>query len=225
MRPDWSAARATLNIGDALAEQALEDAAEIRTFPRGAMIIAQDDDEDQVYILLYGQARVVLFSEDGQEIWLDSLKTGSVLGEIAALTKQRRTSGIIAERRSIVAALSSDVFFELARQHGAIGIMLARILAHRVHHTTQRMFELSALSAPGRVYAEILRLAEPTPDRPQRAITPTPSLTAIARRINTTRETVSRTVSDLERRGLLRRVDDGFELVDPDQILRLLQAG
>jgi DNA-binding MarR family transcriptional regulator len=86
------------------------------------------------------------------------------------------------------------------------------------------MFELSALSAPGRIYAEILRMSVPSPDSQRRLIQPVPSLTALAVRVNTTRETVSRTVSDLEKRGLLQRVNDSFELVDPDQLARLQAA-
>ena len=49
-------------------------------------------------------------------------------------------------------------------------------------------------------------------------------MTELARRVNTTRETTSRTVNDLERRGLLRRSDDAFELVDPDLLNRMLSA-
>ena len=47
-------------------------------------------------------------------------------------------------------------------------------------------------------------------------------MTELARRVNTTRETTSRTVNDLERRGLLKRREKAFELVDPDLLSRML---
>lgn len=221
MELSWKPALSALGLVDPAAIDALKSAAEVKLFSDGSTIIAQDEDEDQVYILLSGRARVVLLSEDGQEIWLDQLEPGAVLGELAALTGQRRTSEIIAELPSMLAILPSAAFFDLVRNHGELGLCLARILAGRVHHTTQRMFELSALSAPGRVYAEILRMAGPSADAHFRVIEPVPSLTAIAGRINTTRETVSRTISDLERRGLLERSETGFKLVDPDRLDRL----
>ena len=221
MELSWKPALSALGLVDPAAINALKSAAEVKLFSEGATIIAQDEDEDQVYILLSGRARVVLLSENGQEIWLDQLDPGAVLGELAALTGQRRTSEIIAELPSMLAIFSSGSFFDLVRSHGELGMSLARILAGRVHHTTQRMFELSALSAPGRVYAEILRMAGPPADGHYRVIEPIPSLTAIAGRINTTRETVSRTISDLERRGLLERSETGFKLVDPDRLDRL----
>ena len=221
----WAYALDTLSLMEEVARAALISRAELRRFPAGASIIAQDDEEDQVFLLLDGSARVALLSEGGQEIWLDTLQPGTIIGELAALTDRRRTSEIIAETECELASYSATVFVALLQQYGELGLALSRILARRVHHTTQRMFELSALSAPGRVYAELLRMSESSAAGRTRVIQPIPSLTAVALRVNTTRETVSRTVSDLERRGLLRRRDDAFELVDPDHLARLSTAG
>lgn len=220
----WAFALDVLSLKEEDARAALISRAEIRRFPSGTSIIAQDDQEDQVFLLLEGSARVVLLSEGGQEIWLDTLRPGTIIGELAALTDRRRTSEIIAESDCELACFSAATFLDLLQQYGSLGLALSRILAQRVHHTTQRMFELSALSAPGRIYAEILRMSECSATGRTREIRPIPSLTAVALRVNTTRETVSRTVSDLERRGLLRRASNAFELVDPDHLARLSTA-
>jgi CRP/FNR family cyclic AMP-dependent transcriptional regulator len=220
----WAHALDMLSIKQDDTRQALQQAAEVRQFPARSTIIAQDDTDDSVSILLTGRARVVLLSEEGQEIWLDSLAPGAVIGELAALTGQHRSSGIIAESDVLAASYPAEQFFDLVRSHGELGLSLAHLLARRVHHTTQRMFELSALSAPGRVYAELLRMGVTTDEGIGPEIRPIPSLTAIARRVNSTRETVSRTVSDLEKRGLLERLDDGLKLVDPEQLDRLRSA-
>lgn len=220
----WALALDALSLTDENARASLISRAEIRRFPAGASIIAQDDQGDQVFLVLKGTARVVLLSEGGQEIWLDTLQAGTIIGELAALTDRRRTSEIIAETECELASYSAAVFLDLLQQYGDLGLALARILAQRVHHTTQRMFELSALSAPGRIYAEILRMSESARAGQTRIIRPIPSLTAIALRVNTTRETVSRTVSNLERRGMLMRRPDAFEVVDPDHLARLSSA-
>lgn len=220
----WALALDSLSLSEADARAALISRAELRRYSPGASIIAQDDEEDQVFLLLDGSARVVLLSEGGQEIWLDTLQPGTIIGELAALTDRRRTSEIIAETECELASYSAAAFLALMQQYGELGLALSRILARRVHHTTQRMFELSALSAPGRIYAEILRMSKRSAAGRTRIIQPIPSLTAVALRVNTTRETVSRTVSDLERRGLLRRQDNAFELVDPDHLARLSTA-
>jgi len=219
----WAMALDALEIMEPEARDALMTTAEIREVDAGTSIISQDDDDDSVFFLLEGSVRVVLLSENGQEIWLDWFGAGAIFGELAALTGKARTSEIVAETDCRLAAVTGSQFFELMRRHGAFGLALSRMLAARIHHTTQRMFELSALSAPGRIYAELLRMSEPSKtEGNSRTIERAPSMTELARRVNTTRETTSRTVNDLERRGLLKRRDRSFELVDPDLLNRML---
>jgi len=222
----WNTVLSNLDIRDETARSDMTSKAARIQVPAGTVIIAQDEVDDRVFVLLDGRARVVLLSENGQEIWLDAFEAGAVFGELAALTGQPRTSGIIAETDCELAVYEGDAFFQLIRQHGEIGLALARLLAGRVHHTTQRMFELSALSAPGRIYAELLRMSKPVgSDRSARAIAPVPSMKELALRVNSTRETASRTVNDLQRKGLLERLGDRIELVDPDQLDRLRGSG
>jgi CRP/FNR family cyclic AMP-dependent transcriptional regulator len=219
----WVVALDSLDIQDVEARKAVVSAADVRDVEARSTIIVQEEEEDQVFILLEGSVRVVLLSEGGQEIWLDWFGPGAIFGELAALTGKPRTSEIVAETACRVAAIPGSAFFDLLRAHGSIGLALSRMLATRVHHTTQRMFELSALSAPGRIYAELLRMSEPTSaEGNRRTIQVAPSMTELARRVNTTRETTSRTVNDLERRGLLKRNNRSFELVDPDLLSRML---
>ncbi|MHA6288745.1 Crp/Fnr family transcriptional regulator [Maricaulis sp. CAU 1757] len=221
----WDGALDIFGVDDQAARAGMREAADIRKVPPGRSIIAQDDDDQHVFFLLEGEARVVLLSESGQEIWLDAFAAGTIFGEMAALTGAPRSSEIIAESACCLGVFSHQAFQRLMLDHGAIGWALSRTLADRVHNTTQRMFELSALSAPGRVYAELLRMAETLEDAERRIIQPAPSMTELARRVNTTRETASRTVNGLEKRGLLRRSDSRIELIDPDFLHRLRGPG
>ena len=218
----WNAALTELGIQNGAARLDLTRQAERNRVSAGSVIISQDEADDRVFLLLEGRARVVLLSENGQEIWLDAFEAGTVFGELAALTWQPRISGIIAETACDLAVYEGKAFFELMRAHGELGLALSRILARRVQHTTQRMFELSALSAPGRIYAELLRMSRPVgSDGRARTITPAPSMKELAMRVNSTRETASRTINDLQRKGLLDKVKDRIELVDPVQLDRL----
>ncbi|OLF71335.1 hypothetical protein AWH62_12340 [Maricaulis sp. W15] len=218
----WNLALTDLDIREEAACLGMASQAERSRVAAGTVIIAQDEADDRVFLLLGGRARVVLLSENGQEIWLDAFEAGAVFGELAALTGQPRISGIIAETECDLAIYSGEAFFGLIRRHGEIGLALSRVLARRVQHTTQRMFELSALSAPGRIYAELLRMSKPVgSDGSARVIAPAPSMKELALRVNSTRETASRTINDLQRKGLLEKLRDRIELVDPDQLDRL----
>lgn len=45
-----------------------------------------------------------------------------------------------------------------------------------------------------------------------------PVMSELAVTVQSTRETVSRTVSQLERRGIVRRIDGGLEIVAPHRL-------
>ena len=75
------------------------------------------------------------------------------------------------------------------------------------------------LSANGRVHAELLRLARAQDGR---WIRPLPVLSDLALRVQTARETVSRAVSALERRGIVQRHEDGLEIVAPARLEALI---
>lgn len=73
------------------------------------------------------------------------------------------------------------------------------------------------ISANGRVYAELLRLAGDT-----HRIAPPPVLSALALTVHTTRETASRAIASLARRGIVRRTDEALEIVAPRLLAELI---
>lgn len=185
-----------------------------------SLIITQDNSDNDVFYLLEGKAKAVLYSEEGHEIWLDDFQPGDFFGEIAVLTGEQRSSSVVAKTKATVAVFRAEDFLGLMQRHSTFSIAVARWLAERVRHTTQRMFELSALSVTGRVYAELLRGARSAAliDGIERTIRPAPSITELAHQVNSTRESVSRTINDLERRGLIARRDDAIIIFTPAEL-------
>lgn len=186
----------------------------------GELAVQQDDKDDNVFFILSGKARAIIYSRAGDEIWIDDLKAGDVFGEMAALNDEPRANYVKAETLLSVLRLPSCAFLELIEHEGKFSLWLSRQLAKRIKRTTTRMYELSALSATGRVFAELLREAGYTPELGQDylEITPSPSMTDLAKRVHSTRETVSRTVNALERHGLIKRKDKTLILISPDAL-------
>jgi CRP-like cAMP-binding protein len=96
----------------------------------------------------------------------------------------------------------------MVERHGCIGLALSRQMIARSAALQRRMVGVAILSAPGRICAELAARARRTPDR---VLRPAPVNTVLARELQTTRETVSRTINNLRRRGIVR--DDGDALV------------
>lgn len=196
----------------------------IKNFKAGDTLLMQDDDSNEVFCLLEGQTKAFVLSAEGHEIWLDEFSPGEIFGEMAAIGGFERTSNVVALTNVTVAVFSGKKFLELMRQDGALGLKVSQVLVKRVRSTTQRMFELSALSAPGRVYAELLRISETFQEgsNEKRIIQPVPVASSFALSINSTRETVTRAVNDLKRRGLLRREGDMLIILAPEKLNSLI---
>jgi CRP-like cAMP-binding protein len=96
---------------------------------------------------------------------------------------------------------------------------LLKFMVERLQQTASRMYEHAALSAVGRVHAELLRQARESEDL---TIRPSPILSDIALRVSTTRETASRAVNALERRGIIRRNGEALVIVAPHRLEELI---
>ena len=192
----------------------------IKNFKAGDTILAQEDEGDEVFCLLEGQVRALVLSIEGHEIWLDDFGPGEIFGEMAAIGGFERSSNIVALTNLTVAVFPGNQFLALMRKEGSLGLKVSEVLVKRIRATTQRMFELSALSAPGRVYAELLRISEALEEEgvETRIIKPVPVAATFALSVNSTRETVTRAISDLKRLGLIRREEDALIILAPKKL-------
>lgn len=178
------------------------------------MLLRQGDRAASAFLLVLGRAHALLYGADGQLVLLHEYRPGDLFGALAGAAEGEEADVVAVERvRALL--LEAAALVALAERHGCIGLALSRLLLKRLRATSARMYERAALSAPGRVCAELLRLAR---DAEGRAIRPVPVIAELALKVGTTRETASRTVSALLRRGLVRREGDALVVVAPQRL-------
>ena len=71
-------------------------AARDKNYPKGSVILFEDDPGDALYVVLSGQVKVVLIGEDGREVILSMLKVGDFFGEMSLIDDQPRSAHVIA---------------------------------------------------------------------------------------------------------------------------------
>lgn len=182
----------------------------------GEEIIDRQSETRDVFFVVAGRVRVVLYSVSGREITLDDIGPGGYFGELAALDGEPRSASVMAMDDSVLASLGDEAFRQVATGTPAIALSLMRRLAAVVRASSGRILDLSTLGANNRVHAEVLRLArlaEPGPDD-RRAIRPIPVHSDIASRVSTTRETVARVMSDLAKKGIVKREKGALQVLD-----------
>lgn len=187
----------------------------VRHWEERSAILRRGDRPSAAYLLLEGRAHALVYTMEGQVVLLHDYGAGDLFGALGELGGAAEPADIVAVEAVRAFLLESAMLVTAAERHGAIGLALSRLLLKRLRATSERMYERAALSAPGRVCAELLRLAR---EGDGRAIRPVPVLSELALKVGTTRETASRTVHALERRGILRREADSLVVVAPARL-------
>ncbi|MCB1970592.1 MAG: cyclic nucleotide-binding domain-containing protein [Geminicoccaceae bacterium] len=106
-------------------------------YDSGDVLFHQGDVGDAAYILLEGDADIMVDVPPDQRIKVASLGQNELVGEIAILCDVPRTATVIARSRLVTMRVSKDGFFNLVTQFPQVGMEIMHELASRLHHTTQ----------------------------------------------------------------------------------------
>jgi CRP/FNR family transcriptional regulator, cyclic AMP receptor protein len=112
-------------------------------FVAGETLFKQGDVGDAAYILLEGDADVMVDTPKG-EMRVATLGQNDIVGEIAILCDVPRTATIIAKTRLVTLRVSKDGFFNLVTQFPTVGVEIMHELASRLHQTTQQLGDATA---------------------------------------------------------------------------------
>ena len=186
-----------------------------RRFPVDAILLKQGDRAGSTFLLVAGRAHALSYGQQGHVVLLREFLPGDFFGAIALAEPAPEDADVVAIEDVRAAMFLALDFLGLIETHGCVGLIVSQALLKQLRAASAKMVERSTLSAAGRVHAELLRLARLGDGR---TITPAPVLSALAVRVQSTRETVSRTISALERRGIVRRDEDALFIVAPRRL-------
>ena len=187
-----------------------------RVYAARDVVLRQGDPCSDTWLVLAGRAQALVYGLDGQLALVQEYEGGDLFGAIAALDSRPQEADVKAIETLRAALFLGGDFLELIEAHSAVGLAVSRLLLRQLHNATGRMVERMTLTAPGRLRAELLRLARDEGGR--RVIRPGPVLAALAIRIHAARETVSREINKMERLGQIRREPGVMILVAPRRI-------
>ncbi|QRM35426.1 Crp/Fnr family transcriptional regulator [Microvirga sp. VF16] len=177
-----------------------------RFYKASRPILRCGDNDREVYFIARGSVGINFFSFSGREISFRDLSTGDMFGELSAIDDHPRPTHTVALTDTVVAVMSSAIFWDLMDEQKPFRVAVLRKLSLHVRSLSERVIELSTLSVPSRVRAEVLRLADThAPGQDRAVIFPAPTHAAIASRISTGREAVTRELNKLARAGIIEK--------------------
>ena len=179
----------------------------------------QGEEQSTVGLVVMGKATAISYSFNGDETWIGEYVEGQFIGLRALLANKPISFEIRALSKLQVLTLSHDQMLNLMQEDESLCKAVAVDLAERLNTSVSDIVDIHTLSVKGRICAELLRRAIPIGINPDRQIIrPSPVFVALARRLNASRETVSRTVSELQNKGILAREPGALIIEDPDRL-------
>jgi CRP/FNR family cyclic AMP-dependent transcriptional regulator len=181
------------------------------------------DVADGCYWLEQGLLKVSIASPRGEERILTILGPGSIVGELAMIDGQPRSATVVAIQDSKLSFISREAFINCLREYPEIYIDLVSTLVSRLREADHAMAAASFLTVKARVARVMLELAEHLgrdKECGRIVIHHKISQGDIAAMAGVARENVSRTLTELKRRGLIGQSSGYYFINDKRKLLR-----
>ena len=145
-----------------------------RRYEPGEPIVEYLDRSDDVFFLLSGEARVIIYSLSGKVVSFHELGAGDMFGEYPAIDGRPRSASVEAKTSCLVATMPAASFKVLLYSEPAAADALLRQLVATIWRLSTRVYEFSAavMAITGRrIYAEMqgIRAADIYPNEEVKA--------------------------------------------------------
>jgi CRP/FNR family transcriptional regulator, cyclic AMP receptor protein len=190
-------------------------------YPKGSVILFENDPGDALYVVRAGRVKVVLVGEDGREVILGVLGVGQHFGELSLIDDQPRSAHVIAMEDANLLVLRREDFRRRVEASPAVAWALLGELSRRLRRADEKIGGLVLLDVPGRIARLLLDLAEQGESATiEKALTHQ----TIAQMIGASRETVSRAMKDFQDAGWVNVVRRRITIADAEALKRRAQA-
>lgn len=189
------------------------------TLPAGAILFVEGQNPRGVFILCSGRVNLSTTSRQGKVLILKTAEAGEALGLSAAISGASYEATAETATPCLLNFVDRTHFLELMQAHGEVGLRAAQSLSADYHSAYRDLHDLVLTRSSAGKLARLLLSQSPEKvlgDSPTR-IHSLMTHEEIAQRIGSSRETVTRLLSDLRKKRLIH-------LEGPSLVIRDRQA-
>lgn len=199
----------------------------LRLYQRGTYLFHQEDDANDVFFLHLGRVEINSLSWTGYRQMHTMLDPPQFFGELGVLGGMRRTTTAMAVEDSVVWAVAGDRFLTFIDEQPGVTRALLRALARQITAHEALVDDLLFLDLRGRVAKRLLGLVSPSFDELPADGALVPSIIThadLASLAGGSRESVTRVLSELQKRGIVGRSGRRYVLKDVKALRRLARV-
>jgi CRP/FNR family transcriptional regulator, cyclic AMP receptor protein len=177
--------------------------AKIKKFTKGFVIFEEGDTRAALHIVLNGRVKISLYDEEGKEYVLDVISTGGFFGELSMFDELTGFANIIATEETECVVIQRQDFVNLLMDNPAFTVSVLKTLVNKLRAANERIKGLAFLSVENRILKYLSEIGEKSgvKIKDRMIIERGPTQVEIANSCGCSRETVSRMIKSLVKKG------------------------
>ncbi len=194
-------------------------------YPKGKIIFQPGDEPEALYLIHAGYVRLYRLSPEGREVTLGLLGDRDLFGELGLISGGRQTCFAEVLEQAEVSLMPQAAFQAMIRREPEIAFHFMVRVSERLHHAEDLIEDLVHRDVAARVARTLLQLAESFGRRSQLGIVIDLRLPyqEIANMVGSTRETVTRAISQMQQNEWVRLEGGRLHLMDREALYLLGQ--
>jgi CRP/FNR family cyclic AMP-dependent transcriptional regulator len=186
--------------------QRLVQSVELKEVRRRQVVYLPGDPGRAVFFVNGGRVKISKVTRDGKELTLAYRGPGEIFGELALIDGGPREEMAEAMENALVSEIERGRFEEIVQREGMIGYRLTKVVAQRRREVENKIEQLIFKDVNAKLAELLLRLAAEYGIDDSRGTLVSLKIThqEMANLIGSTRETVSLTLSQFKRKGLIQ---------------------
>ncbi len=198
----------------------LDKITKMEEIKRRQPIYLPGDPANTVYLLKAGRVKISRVTEDGKEFTLAILEPGEVFGELEVLEGSPRDTVAEALDDISICVLQRKDFEEVLQKNPDLTIRLTKLIGSRLKKIESRIEDLVFRDVPTRLAHLLLSLSRDFGEQKEDGVRLNVKMThqELANLIGSTRETVSATLNDFKRQGLIQQDHHAITIRDQERL-------
>lgn len=180
----------------------------VKKFAKGMIILFEEDSCRHFFLILSGEVKIFSASDQGREYVLSSLRKNQYFGEVSLATQNTNFMSFIAVRDTEALIFPANEFAKVLNRNPVLLGSILQSVMQKYRDTVNQLKSFSLDKSEARIANLMVKMAKEKGTKVDDGslVFRRPTHYEIAARVGATRETVSRMLKILEKKGLIRIV-------------------
>jgi CRP/FNR family transcriptional regulator, cyclic AMP receptor protein len=191
-----------------------------RKYKKDMIIFLEDEPGEAMFFVKEGKVKISKQSQDGREQILHLLKNGDIFAEVVMMEYSTYPATAQVLEDTTVGMLRKNDFFNFIQKQPKISLNLLKIMSKKMRNAFDLMSDLASKNTNSRVARLLLTLAKDHGEKNQTGyvIDLPVSRTEMANMIGTSRETVTRALSQIKQEGFIEIKKNKIYILDEEAL-------